>query len=188
MAAPSSRETSRSVTLSHLFPTNINGITLSSASLTRTIWSRNPCTRSNVALLVIEYTIRKPSPSRIHWSRNAVYSSGRTKIDLFVSIWSILFHLKSPSSAAAGMKMERNEFPQIPLVLPWGGGRTADRDRIAMPSLIFQPTKPPFALPWPAVSSTSSTHACSSITTCFRYESSIVGSYVYTFFGWEYFG
>ena len=33
--------------------------------------------------------------------------------------------------------------------------------------------------PSPAVSSTSSIQLWSSITTCFRYESSIVGSYVY---------
>lgn len=61
---PSSRVTSRSVTLSHLLPTSIKG-TLST-SLTRNIWSRNRSIRSNVEREVIEYTSRKPSPSLMY--------------------------------------------------------------------------------------------------------------------------
>jgi hypothetical protein len=74
-------------------------------SLTRCIWLWNLVIRVKDDLEDILYTSTNPSPSRIHWSRKAVYSS------------------------------------------------------------------------WPAVSNTSSIHDWPSITTCFRYESSIVGSY-----------
>lgn len=73
IAYPSSRVTSRSVTLSHLLPTNIIG-TLST-SLTRKIWSLKRSMRSKVERDVMEYTSKNPSPSLIHWSLNAVYSS-----------------------------------------------------------------------------------------------------------------
>lgn len=45
------------------------------SSLTRRTRSTIRSTRSNVGREVIEYTMRNPSPSRIHWSRSAVYSS-----------------------------------------------------------------------------------------------------------------
>lgn len=90
-ACPSWVETSLSVTRSLLLPTSIIGTGAVGAeavigdpgyvgdevvdSLTRWIWWWNLLMRENDEREEMLYTSTKPSPSLIHWSRSAVYSS-----------------------------------------------------------------------------------------------------------------
>lgn len=93
-ALPSCVETSLSVTRSHLLPTSMTGAgpkeefidwesgdpgyvgdPAPADSFTLCIWLWNFSMRAKDAREEMLYTSTKPSPSRIHWSRNAVYSS-----------------------------------------------------------------------------------------------------------------